>query len=238
MSGTLPASHANQARLELIQGISILERLGIIDFNGHFSVRLDDGDILINTGSSVRSNIKLADFVRVETDGHVDEESPRPPAELPLHLSIYRARPDVAAVVHGHPKWSTFLTCAGLDYQVTMAQGALLDPVAQFRSPRSINNNEIANEVAQTLADGRALLLKAHGSVVAARNVKEATVLAIYLELNAERQFNAKLVGDPYVFTAEETAACKSGLMKSSLFEKCWNYYLEKFGLPTSLPST
>ncbi len=234
MSESFPAHSADQARLELMQGISILERLGIIDFNGHFSVRMKDGDILINTGSSVRSHIKPADFVRVGPDGRLHDGAPRPPAELPLHLSIYRARPDVSAVVHGHPKWSTFLTCAGRDYQVTMAQGALLDPVAQFRSPRSINISEIADEVARTLGDGRALLLKAHGSVVAATDVKEATVLAIYLELNSERQFNAALVGDPYVFTPEEIAACKSGLMKSSLFEKCWNYYLEKFGLSAS----
>ena len=51
------------ARVRLTQGITILERLGIIDFNGHFSVRLDSGDILINSGSSVRSAISPDDFV-------------------------------------------------------------------------------------------------------------------------------------------------------------------------------
>ena len=52
-------------RKQLINGISLLERLGIIDFNGHFSVRLDDGTILINTGASVRSKLDLNDFVIV-----------------------------------------------------------------------------------------------------------------------------------------------------------------------------
>jgi L-fuculose-phosphate aldolase len=67
--------------------------------------------------------------------------------------------------------------------------------------------------------------------VIAADDVLEATVMAIYLELNAERQFNAALIGEPYVFSAEEIAACQRGLMKRGLFEKCWNYYLGKFDL-------
>lgn len=120
---------------QLIQGIGVLERLGVIDFNGHFSVRLPDGRILINSGDSVRSALTLDDFVTVGADGEMDPEQPRPPAELPLHLSIYQVRPDVKAVVHGHPKWSTLLTSAGEKYQVALAQGALLGNVPIYPSP-------------------------------------------------------------------------------------------------------
>ena len=224
------------SRVDLTRGIAILERLGIIDFNGHFSVRIDDGTILINTGSSVRSAISPRDFVIVGSGGEIDEAAPAPPKELPLHVSIYRARPDVKAVVHGHPKFSTLLTSAGLDYQVTMAQGALLGDVAQYPSPRSVNNPTIGDEVAAVLGDGRAALLKSHGSVVAAADVLEATVLAIYLELNAERQVSASMIGEPYVFSPEESEACRKGLMKRGLFEKCWNFYLAKFGLAKAIP--
>lgn len=221
----------DEQRLMLTQAITILERLGIIDFNGHFSVRLPDGRFLINSGSSVRSAITPKDFVIVGKLGEIDANSPAPPKELPLHLAIYKARPDVTAVVHGHPKWSTLLSSAGIAYQVTMAQGALLGDIATFPSPRSVNNPDIAGEVAATLGDGRAVLLRAHGSAVAADDILQATVLAIYLELNAERYFNASLLGDPYIFSAEEIAACKKGLANRGLFEKCWNYYLAAFGL-------
>jgi len=223
--------HEHNARVDLTHGIAILERLGIIDFNGHFSVRLDDGHILINTGSSVRSAITPHDFVRVAADGDFDDKSPAPPKELPLHVSIYRSRPDVRAVVHGHPKWSTLLSSAGLEYRVTMAQGALLGAIPQYPSPRSVNNPTTAAEVAAVLGDGRAALLRAHGSVIAAGDVMEATVMAIYLELNAERQVNASLIGEPYYFSPEESAACQKGLMQRGLFEKCWNFYLAKYNL-------
>ncbi len=218
-------------RQELTQGISILERLGIIDFNGHFSVRLDDGSILINTGSSVRSAIGQKDFVIVGPNGEIFEEVPRPPAELPLHVAIYRARPDVQTVVHGHPQWSTLLSSSGRAYQVTMAQGALLGAVPMFSSPLSMNNSDIGNALAELLGDGRAVLLRAHGSVVVGKDVLEATVLAIYLELNAERQVRAATLGKPYVFSDEEIRTFQKGLEKTGLFEKCWNYYLAKFDL-------
>lgn len=231
MSATASPREEQDARTDLTNGIRILERLGIIDFNGHFSVRLSNGNILINSGGSVRSAITPDDFVAVGPDGETDPALPSPPKELALHLALYQARPEVRSVVHGHPRWSTLLTSAGKEYRVTMAQGALLGEVPVFPSPRSVNNPAIAAQVAETVGDGCAALLRAHGSVIAAGDVLEATVLAIYLELNAERQFNASLIGEPYVFSAEEIAACRKGLMNRGLFEKCWNFYLARQGL-------
>ena len=167
----------------------------------------------------------------VGADGEIFEESPRPPAELPLHVAIYRARTDVQSVVHGHPQWSTLLSSTGRPYEVTMAQGALLGEVPMFSSPLSMNNSEIGNALAEMLGNGRAALLRSHGSVVVGRDVLEATVLAIYLELNAERQVRAATLGKPYVFSDEEIRAFQKGLEKRGLFEKCWNYYLTKFDL-------
>ncbi len=217
--------------IELARGISMLERLGIVDFNGHLSARLGDGSILINSGSSVRSAIKPEDFIVAGRDGEPRGKSPQPPAELPLHIAIYEARPDVGAVVHGHPKWSTLLSSADVPYAVTLAQGALLGDVPVYPSPRSVNNPSTAAEVARVLGAGRAALLRAHGCVVAAADVMEATVLAIYLELNAERQVSATSLGSAYEFSRDEVAACQKGLMKRGLFEKCWNFYLHKFDL-------
>lgn len=224
-------STETELKQQLIQGIGVLERLGIIDFNGHFSARLDDGRILINSGESVRSALTPDDFVTVGPNGEIDPQQARPPAELPLHVSVYQARPDVKSVAHGHPKWSTLLTSAGHEYQVALAQGALLGDIPVYPSPRSVNNPEIGDAVAKTLGAGKAALLKAHGSVLVADDILEATVMAIYLELNAERQVLAAPLGGSYTFTPEEADACRAGLAKRGLFEKCWNYYVAKFGL-------
>lgn len=218
-------------KADLRRGLSLLERLGIVDFNGHFSARLANGNILINSGNSVRSAVKENDFVVVGADGSYDGAEARPPAELPLHLAVYAAREDVGAVLHGHPKWSTLLSSAGRAYRVTLAQGALLGEIPTFPSPRSVNDSRIATEVASLLGEGSAIMLRSHGSVVVGRDVMETAVLAIYMELNSERQVTASLLGSAYIFSDEETAACRRGLAKRGLFRKCWDYYLAKFAL-------
>jgi L-fuculose-phosphate aldolase len=228
---TTGSDSEEQARKKLVQGLSILERLGIVDFNGHVSQRGANGSLLINSGNSVRSRLATADLVATDLRGAADPGQAAPPAELPLHLAIYNRRPDVGAIVHGHPKWSTLLSSTGTQYEVTFAQGALLGQVPVFLSPRSVNNAETAAEVADALGDGHAVLLRAHGSVVAARNLQEAVVLAIYLEMNAERQVAATALGGAYVFSPGEVEACRRALSKPALFEKCWNYYLHKFDL-------
>lgn len=225
------ASIESRAREDLATAITLLERIGIIDFNGHFSVRLPDGNILINSGSSIRCAIRMDDFVIVSPDGTASVNAPAPPAELPLHLAVYQARPDVHAVVHGHPEWSTLLSSTGNEYKVVLPQGALLGSVPVFESPMSVNNDRIARAVASKLAGGRAALLRAHGSVVTGKDVLETTVMAIYLELNAERQVRAGMLGMPYVFTQEEAASLRASLDKRGLFEKCWSYYVARFGL-------
>jgi L-fuculose-phosphate aldolase len=229
MNSTDP--NENVYRQQLSLGISLLERLSIIDFNGHFSVRLNDGNILINTGASVRSNIGITDFVVVGADGEYSQGDSAPPAELPLHVAIYQSRADVMSVVHGHPVWSTLLTSTSHEYQVTMPQGALLGEVPTYSSPMSVNNSRIAGAIAKKMGDGRATLLKAHGSVVTGIDVLETTVHAIYLELNAERQVKASYLGKPYIFSNEEIQSLQKGLSKRGLYEKCWNYYVAKFEL-------
>lgn len=228
---TRPDPLESLTRADLVRAISILERLGIIDFNGHFSVRLPDGNILINTGSSVRCALTTDDFVVVNADGVAAEGAPAAPAELPLHLALYQTRPDIHAVVHCHPEWSTLLSSTGHEYEVVMPQGALLGKVPVFPSPMSVNNAHIASAIANKLGDGRAALLRAHGSVVVGTDILETTVMAIYLELNAERQVRAGMLGNPYIFSPEESTSLRNNLNKRGLFEKCWNYYIAKLGL-------
>lgn len=215
----------------LIAAVHLLERYGVIDFNGHASVRLDDGRVLINSADSIRCALTPHDIVTLNADGSLDADQLRPPNELALHLAIYRARPDVNAVVHGHPEWSTLLTSAGQPYQVVFPQGAVPGDVPLFDSPRSISNEETANAVADVLGQGKAALMKAHGCVTVAEDLLEAAVLAIYLEMNAERQVRCAPLGGAYVFTDAEVEGSRKGLSKRALYEKCWGFFHTKYNL-------
>ena len=223
----------------LALALAMLEREQIIDFNGHFSARCPgrDGDadgtdaggaMFINAGDSVRSHISPQDFIRIDFDGRPLDGQRLPPMEFHLHAQIYKARPDVRAVVHTHPRWSTVLSTAGQAWQPVTMQAAVLGPVATFPKTASINSAALGAEVAAFLGGGKAALMHRHGAVSVAASVEVAFVQAVYLEDNAERQHQALQIGTPQALTADECAHIGRNLSRPALLHKVWAYHLGK----------
>ncbi len=211
-------------RQRLADVVMTLARMDIVDFNGHASVRCEDGSFLINSGDSTRSAMTPADISTLAADGTL-LAGPRPPLEMHLHRELYAARADAGAIIHAHPKWSTLLTSAGVVVQPVFAQGCLVAGLPVFDDAGSIKTAERGAALARVVGEAPGALLKAHGSVLIGADLIEAFVLAVYLEQNCERQYRALQVGSPYVFSDDEVAACRRGLAKRGLFEKCWNFY-------------
>ena len=222
------AASERELRQQLVDCIRMLERADIIDYNGHCSIRTGDNRILINSGACTRSRLTIDDIVVIDMDGRLVEGTINPPLEFHLHTGVYRARADVKAVVHAHPKWSTFLTMVGDSYRPVFAQGVLLYPMPVLDTPDSINTRAMADRLAATLGTRPAALMKSHGAVAVGRDIVEAFVLANYLEENSYRQYMALQIGDPYVFSEAEQQACRERLWSSSLFQKTWDHYRAK----------
>ena len=216
---------ADALRQQLVEAIRMLAHANIVDHSGHGSVRRDAGTFYVNSGASTRSALTTDDIVAVDLDGNLVEGSARPPLEFHIHSEIYRARPDVQAVLHTHPHWSTFLTMVGERYRVVYAQGALLGDVPVVDSPMSVNNRPMGQRVAAALGAGPAVLLKSHGAVVVGSDIVEGFALAAYLEENAYRQYMAMQIGDPYVFSEAERQAFRERLWTPGLFRKTWDHY-------------
>lgn len=216
-------------RAELALALAMLEREQIIDFNGHFSARLADGSgLLINAADSVRSRIRCDDFIAVDFDGRPQHGVRTPPMEFHLHAQIYRARPDVMAVVHTHPRWSTVLTTSGHAWQPVTMQAAVLGPVGTFERTASINTAELGQAVAQFLGPAKAALMRRHGAVTVAASVSDAFVQALYLEENAHRQHLALQIGTPQPLDADECATIGRNLSRPALLRKVWDYHVGK----------
>ena len=213
---------------DLVDCIRMLESSDIIDYNGHASIRLDDNRLLINIGSCQRSCLTTADICEIDFEGNVISGNGKPPLEFHLHVGIYKVRPDVKAIVHAHPKWSTFLTMTGHDYQPVYAQGTLVYPLPLLDSPNTINNPVMAGGLADTLGDRPAALMKAHGAVTVGETIQDAFVLANYLEENSYRQYMAMQIGTPYAFSAEEIEKCREKLWNPALFDRTWNHFKSK----------
>jgi len=228
MSGT------ELTKQQLVDCIRMLERSDIIDYNGHASIRAGENRMFINIGSCQRSLLTTDDICTIDFDGNLIDGNGKPPLEFHLHAGVYKARPEVQAVVHAHPKWSTFLSMAGVAYQPVFAQGSLVYPLPLLDSPNSINNPVMAKRLADTLGDRPAALMKSHGAVSVGKDIVEAFVLINYLEENAYRQYMATQIGKPYVFSDEEMTLCREKLWNPNLFKRTWDHFRAKLnaGLP------
>ena len=223
-----PDVTAAEVKQQLADAIRMLARADIVDHSGHGSARRDGESFYINSAASARGALTIDDIVGVDLDGQLVEGSARPPFEFHIHSEIYRVRPHVHAVMHTHPRWSTFLTMVGARYSVVYAQGALLGDIPLLDSPLSVNTRAMGERVAATLGKGQAVLLKSHGAVVVGSDVVECFALAAYLEENAHRQYMAMQIGDPYVFSAAEKQAFRERLWTPNLFRKTWDHYFSK----------
>ena len=217
-----------EERRQLVDCIRMLERAEIIDYNGHCSIRVGDNAILINAGSCKRAVLTTDDIVIIDMEGQLIEGKANPPLEFHLHTGIYRARPDVKAVVHAHPRWSTYLTMAGTPYEPVFAQGVLPAPCPVLDTPSSINTRPMADRLAGLLGPHPAALMKSHGAVTVGATIVDAFVLACYLEENATRQYMALQIGKPYVFTIEDQKAAREKLWSPSLFQRTWDHFQSK----------
>lgn len=217
-----------EQRQKLVDAIRMLERAEIIDHNGHCSIRRDERCFYINSGASVRGALTLADIVAVDLAGNLVEGTAKPPLEFHIHSAIYRARPDVGAIAHTHPKWSTFLSMTGHPFRVVYAQASLLGDIPLMDSPLSVNTKAAGERLAATLAGHPAVLLKAHGATVVGADIVECFARTAYVEENAYRQYMAMQIGDPYVFSAEEQAVSREKLRAPHLLQKTWDHYFSK----------
>jgi 3,4-dihydroxyphthalate decarboxylase len=110
-----------------------------------------------------------------------------PPAELPIHTTILRQRPDCAAVVHAHPPAAVLCGLADLELRPVFgaynipALRLALDGVPVYPRPVLIRTDALAEEMMAALGDRRVCLLRGHGIVAVGATLQQATVAAVNL---------------------------------------------------------
>ena len=103
----------SKLKQKLITACRILDKEGIIDELGHFSVRCPEkGGVFIN-GKVSPGQACEEDIVLLDMDGKKLEGDLEPAAESPLHLAVYQRRPDVTAIAHTHSPMVVTLSIAG-----------------------------------------------------------------------------------------------------------------------------
>jgi ribulose-5-phosphate 4-epimerase/fuculose-1-phosphate aldolase len=190
----------------------VLTALGLVDYLGHASARIPGTDRVVvkpKHSPAVRSMAALgaADMVVVDLDGSLVDGTARPPAEVFIHTEIYRARPDVSAVVHTHQRSATLAGVLGLPIQPVLHVPATFVPAdpPTWPHPVLVDTAELGRDLAATLGGERYCHLQGHGIVSVAADVREATVGAAMLEQLAEAALaGARTGAKPRVITPAE----------------------------------
>jgi ribulose-5-phosphate 4-epimerase/fuculose-1-phosphate aldolase len=196
-----------QLREELVTCTRLLVFSGVLDYSGHVSARIPGTDhVLIQPRDMSRAALTPDDLLVVDLDGEVVEGDVPPPAETAIHTGVYRARPDVGMVCHGHPTLSTSFSMVDTPL-VPMRHFAYKHPngLQVHPDPTHIRSREQGDAVAKTLGDADACLLRSHGTVLVAKRFDVLFMDCLDLEENAKTLLAATQAGGKLLpLTAEE----------------------------------
>jgi L-fuculose-phosphate aldolase len=183
---------AQSLRERVASACRILAAEGYADLTlGHVSARGPGGAIWIKRKGVALDEVEPEDVVAL------DDRDAVLPLETVLHTSVYRVRPDVAAVVHGHPPNATALAATGAPLSLLTHDSVLFaDGVGRFDEPDLIIGDEQGGRVAAALGARRAVLLQNHGVVVVGKDVPWAVLTAVTLERAARLQSLASTLGE------------------------------------------
>lgn len=200
---------------DLVHANHILAHHGILDAFGHVSVRsMVNPQRYFMSRSSAPSMVGSEDIMEFDLENNpIDLQGRKIYAERYIHGEIFKARPDVNAVVHSHspsviPYSVTDTALQPVCHMASFLQKAV--PVFEIRDVEGENNSLLivkgptAAALAKTLGDGTVVLMRGHGNAVVAGNLRLAVFRAIYTELNAKIQSESLRLGKVNYLTLQE----------------------------------
>ena len=230
-TGITPQANDTRA-LEAAAATRMLVAERILDYSGHISIRIPGKDaFVIQIGSNSRAEVEPASMLVVDFDGKVLEGERQPPSEIPIHIEILKARPDVQAVLHSHME---------LAIAFTMMEGVKLVPMraraSRWKSgiptdpdPSHIKTTEQGRALAKTLGPHHAVLMRAHGLTLVAESAQALFIDAVHFKENATALMQALQAGaKPLPLTDAEIEQIEKMEMRDWHIKKLWNYYVRK----------
>ena len=184
----------------LILAGKVLVAEGQDDFTrGHISARLPDnpGLFFMKPHSIGLDEITMDNILTIDLEGNVVAGTSKRHSEVYIHSEIFKARPDVTCVLHTHPPYSTALSATGRPIKAYSQPGALFwNAIGLYEDTINlIRTHAMGAGVAKALGSHRAVLLKAHGIVIATSSIEETVVGAIMLENAAMVQMTVEATG-------------------------------------------
>ena len=188
-------------RLAIIEAGRICYSSGLMHANtGNISVRLGSDRVVITPSKLCKGRLEPEDLLIIDLDGAIikanTSRNRKYSSEAPLHLEIYRQRPDIRAVIHAHPVNATTLTVAGISFPVDILPEVLEElgpvPTTRFTLPNSFDD---ADAIREYVKEHNAILIRNHGAVTFGVNLEVALNHLEQVESVAKIVVSAHLLG-------------------------------------------
>jgi L-fuculose-phosphate aldolase len=195
-----------QLRADIVEAGRRMDARGYVASNdGNISTRIDKGRLLTTPKSVPKGYMTPDMMVIVDYEGKKLGGDRDPSSELPMHLEIYRNRPDVNAVVHAHPPTATGFATAGVPLtravlaEVVTTLGSI--PIAEYGTPSTA---ELPAAVRKYIKAHDGMLLANHGAVNCGTDVMSAYYKMETIEHFAKISLVARLLGGENLISREE----------------------------------
>jgi ribulose-5-phosphate 4-epimerase/fuculose-1-phosphate aldolase len=219
---------------DIVVGSRILADFGVVDGFGHVSARHPTKpNHFLMSRSLAPALVTAADVMEFDLDGDaVDGGGHQVFLERFIHGEIYKARPDVMAVVHTHSPGVIPFTVSQMPLRAMFHNAAFLAagaPVWEIRkdfgeTDMLVRDNKRGKSLAEMLGDKSVVLMRGHGDVTVGPAVKVAVFRAYYTDVDARLQLQAIALGGAVNYLTPEEGV-KADAINLAVLDRVWNLW-------------
>ncbi len=220
---------------DLVAAYRILAEHGVIDAYGHVSMRSPENPLRYFLARSLAPEaVQAEDLLEYDLDSHpLDAGGRESVRERFIHGEVYKARPEVTAVVHNHSPSVIPFSVTGVAMRPIFHMAAFVGegvPNFEIREVEKgtdllVKTPKLGAALARTLGRHPASLMRGHGAVVVGENIARAVGRSVYLEQSAKLQMQALALSQNMVYMDE--AEVKASVPVQN-YNRAWPMWREK----------
>lgn len=228
------------ALTELVLANRILAREEVIDDFGHVSIRnpLNPDHYFLSRSRSPQV-VTRGDIMEFTLDGEKVSDDPRRPyAERHIHGAIYKDRPDVNAVTHHHARSVIPFTMCDVSLRPMFHMASVIGKEIDTWESRNefgdtnmlVDSMEMGHSLAKVLGKNSVALLRGHGCVCVANNLKAVIMISIGLKDNAALIQTTRQMGEVKYLSDGEIEKASKLLLGPMPMARAWDYWVSRAG--------
>lgn len=206
----VPGVKEHLKQLIVDTGVELIKKGMTVGTWGNFSYRdSETGYVYISPSGMNYASVRRDHVVVMKTDMEIVDGYTEPSIEKHMHTEVYRNRPDVSAVIHTHPVYSTVFgvireKLPAVSEDFAQIVGAEVDFCKTYELPGTA---ELGRAAVEALGNNNAVLLPNHGALAVGPSMDFTIKVSMVLEKNAQIYLMSRMIGTPHLFSPGDIEA-------------------------------